>query len=922
MRNLAISRYKSRFDKGKQLKVQHSSWEDVRKLLSNFKVTNETFAEYQGSESLVKLGIKDTGYFVGGLFDPPLRKTFNLQYRSILTLDLDHMESWDIDEIKATFGKYEYFVHSSHSHSEDSPRLRLVFPLTRDVTPEEYEALARMVANMLDMDMFDDTTYQFSRIMFLPSVSSDGEKYLESNHGEWLDPDYVLGLYEDWNDFGSWPRSSRQDFVRPSASRAEDPFTKPGIIGAFNRAYSIPEAIAAFDLPYEDSGQGDGRYSYTGGTSADGAVYYPDDGHLYSHHESDPAHGNQCAFDLVRLHRFGAAAEGATHGMSEPTMQHMVLLASTDPECTREMAVDLGFEDCTEEAEQDSETGAILPPVPKVEAITDQDIIDWISKAYNTPELETGVAMDTFISMVTVANLPSGKTEQLIGLMQEYLKSVNVKISKQGFLKDIKAYSKDLVSRGSEGQELKDIQVEFLKEFLDQYYVGGKHLKRTGKQFWTFNGTHWVQRHDEYIQGQLIDTLIQLRTDAKTRKRRKELAAAVGESQTSSIQASLWSMFQAMTTFDTESKGVESDPMGLMRTNLPPAINCANGTLIFRADGKHKLVDSNPADLFTSVIDVPYDPKAECPVWNSFCQTTFCNTTDAHDMQRHLEEVIGYTINQSRDLRAWVLMYGGTGTGKSTVGKVLDYLLGDSAKNMSMGNYVSGGNSHATAGLIGKQMLLDDDYGTGQLLNDGFLKSISEEKRMEANPKGREEFPFVARVVPFILSNSQPATKDTSGALADRALVFPFSHAVPRASRDTRLPQKLKEELPGILARCVRAYGQLVKRGDWLFPADCTTAWSRWIDQSNPLQLFVSDCMTEEAGGIVKASDLWDAYRSWWREETGSDHNAAMGRRNTFYAKLEQTLGAPSIHHRELGKAWRGWALDSRFITDTENWDD
>jgi len=490
-------------------------------------------------------------------------------------------------------------------------------------------------------------------------------------------------------------------------------------------------------------------------------------------------------------------------------------------------------------------------------------------------------------------------------------------------LKTIKQHSRDLVARGTEGSELKDIQVEFINEFLDHYYEGGKHLRRTGKQFWTFNGTHWVRRADEAIEGQLVKTLIALRTDAATRKRRKELAAAVGESQTSSIQASLWSMFKGMTTYRTEiGEGIdEKDPMGLMRTNLPWAINCANGTIQFRKDGKHRLVKSNPLDLFTSVIDVPYDPDALCPTWDKFCQTTFCQTTNASDMQRHLEELMGYTLNQSRDLRAWVLMYGGTGSGKSTVGKVLDGLLGDSAKNMSMGNYTSGGNTHATAGLVGKQMLLDDDYGTGQLLNDGFLKAISEEKRMEANPKGKEEFAFVCRTVPFILSNSQPATKDTSGALADRALVFPFSHMIAREDRDGRLPQKLLEELPGILARCVRAFGQLVKRGDWKFPADCTTAWERWISQSNPLQLFVTDCMVEEDGAIVKALDLWNAYRTWWMEETGSDHNAAMGRKNTFYAKLEQTLGGPSVQHNKLGKAWRGWRLDARFITDDEDWD-
>ena len=927
MRKLTISRYKSRFDKGKTLAVGDVSWDQLVDILTNYKVTSETYAEYSSMASLDKLAIKDVSYFVGGEFCPPIRKTFNLKTRCLLTLDLDHLESWDLAEIKATFGRFAYIVHSSHSHSPDKPRLRLVIPLTRDVTPEEYEPLARQVANMLDMDMFDDTTYQFSRIMFLPSCSSDAETYTEVNAGEWLDPDEFLGLYEDWSDFGSWPRSSRQDFVRPSASKAQDPFTKPGIIGAFNRAYSIPEAIEAFELPYEESGQGDGRYTYTSGTSADGAVFYEDDGHLFSHHESDPAHGNQNAWDLVRLHRFrdDGPEHDATPMLKRPTMQAMQLLASKDPLVQAELAAGM-FDDISGEEDVPEGNADEIPSVPKVKQLTFADAFDWIQQRYNTPDTKPEEDLDEFFDLIAIANLGQSKNEQLVGMMQEYLKQNNVKITKTTMMKDIKVRAKDLVTRGTETDELKDIQVEFLQSFLDGHYKGGEYLRRTGRQFWTFCGTHWKRRHEEYIQGQLVHHLVSLRTDPKMRKKNKALAAAVGEGTTSSIQASLWSMFQAMTTYHTESTTDEADPMELMKTNLDPAINTASGTIRFREDGKHKLFPSDPLDSYTSVIDVVYDKDAECPVWNAFCRTSFSLTTDPTAMQRMLEELMGYIINQSRDLRAWVLFYGGTGSGKSTVGKVLDELLGESAKNMSMGNYAEGGNSHATAGLIGMQMLLDDDYKTGQLLDDGFLKSVSEEKRMDANPKGRDEFPFVARVVPIILSNSMPATRDTSGALADRAIIFPFAHMVAREDRDTKLSRKLKAELPGILARCVKAFGALTKRGDWSFPADCTTAWRRWINQSNPLNLFITDCVTPLEGHIVKSSDVWEAYQLWWAQETGDDGKRS-GRlhRNTFYERMEQTLGVGAIHHREMGKSWRGYKLDERFITfndeTDEDWD-
>lgn len=932
MRELILSRYNSRFDKKKgvkqKLSVNGYQWAAVVKLLSDFVRTKETFAEYMGMESLDKLAVKDVGYFVGGEFDPPYRSTFNLVSRDLLTLDADHLGFLDILEFKETYGKYAYLIHSSHSHSGEKPRLRIVFPFSRPVTPEEYEPIARMVANMLDMELFDDTTYQFSRIMFLPSVAADGEIYTETNDGEWLDPDAILGLYEDWEDVGSWPRSSRQQLLRAPTMRAQNPFEKPGIIGEFNRAYSIDEAIINFELPYEDSGQGDGRYTYTAGTSADGAVYYPDDGHLYSHHESDPAHGNHNAWDLVRLHKFcphGDDTEGSANVMQCPSMQQMVLLACGDS-VVQAAAVGEMFDDVTEEAEGDEETGAQVssvsekPTVKNAEALTYNDVFEWIQRLYNTPDLNFETIGDEFFTLVALANLGVAKTEMLVVAYQDFLKSVGIKISKQALIQAVKAMGKDLVTRGGEGDELKDIQMEFLTKFEEEYYVGGEHLKRTGKQWWTYTGTHWARRSDEYVSGQLAKILVSLRTNPKMRKEAKALAAAVGESQTSTIHNSLWSMFQATKTMQTESQGVEADPMGLMRTGLPKVINCLNGTIEFRDDGKYRLRKSNPEDLFTSVVEAEFDRDAKCPTWDLYCRDAFSRATDPRAVQRHLEEVIGYTLNQSRHLRAWVLLYGGTGSGKSTIGEVLGFLLGDAAKFMPFSNY-SGGNSHATAGLIGKQMVFDDDYKAGDLLPDGILKTISEEKRLEANPKGKEEFAFVARCVPYICTNNAPTTRDSSGALADRALVFPFDHLIPFNERDPEMRNMLKAEAEGILARCVKAFARLVKRKHWEFPADCTTAWRKWVNQSNTINMFIEECLVPAEGEHVKAIDVWEAYRMWWRLETGNNGNNSGRNKTGFYTALEQALEQARVRHATDAYIWRGWKLDDKFIR-SDDFDD
>lgn len=55
--------------------------------------------------------------------------------------------------------KYRSCLYSTHGHVPESPRVRILVPLTRDVTAEEYAAVSRYVAAELGIDMFDECSY-------------------------------------------------------------------------------------------------------------------------------------------------------------------------------------------------------------------------------------------------------------------------------------------------------------------------------------------------------------------------------------------------------------------------------------------------------------------------------------------------------------------------------------------------------------------------------------------------------------------------------------------------------------------------------------------------------------------------------------------------------------------------------------------
>ena len=250
--------------------------------------------------------LKDVGGFVGGTIEGGQRKAGNIISRSLVTLDIDFGTADTLGIVEDMMAGTAWCLYSTHSHSSATPRYRLIVPLSRNVTPDEYIPIARRRAETIGIDIFDDSTYQPERLMYWPSAAQDGEFVFRSGEGEPADVENILASYTDWRDVSEWPVSKRvQRLAQSHGNKQEDPTLKPGIIGAFCRAYSISEAIETF-LPdvYEPTSKED-RYTFIGGTTEAGAVVY-EDKYLYSHHGTDPCCEREVnAFDLVRIHKYG-----------------------------------------------------------------------------------------------------------------------------------------------------------------------------------------------------------------------------------------------------------------------------------------------------------------------------------------------------------------------------------------------------------------------------------------------------------------------------------------------------------------------------------------------------------------------------------------------------------------------------------------
>lgn len=302
MRKLGISTGVSRNETA--WKKKEVEWDDFVSQLSKTTRTKETLKEFARMTKDQQDAIKDVGGFVGGIVTGGRRLKTSVHVRSMLTIDLDAPPKLSklIDGLPLDC---ELFIYSTHSHTKAAARLRVIIPLSRDVQPDEYEAVIRKVTDLIGMDYADRTTFQVERLMYWPSTAKDGEFVIWRQEGEWLDPDEVLDMYFDWKDVTEWPIHPMELKKRTSdIGEQQDPTEKPGVIGAFCREFPISAAIEAF-LSDEYTQVTDDRYTYIHGSTSGGVVTY-EDKWAFSHHATDPAGDVLCnSFDLVRLHKFG-----------------------------------------------------------------------------------------------------------------------------------------------------------------------------------------------------------------------------------------------------------------------------------------------------------------------------------------------------------------------------------------------------------------------------------------------------------------------------------------------------------------------------------------------------------------------------------------------------------------------------------------
>lgn len=392
------------------------TWSELVSKLAEPTVTNETAAEYAKMSKADQGQKKDVGGFVGGYIPGNGRRIRgSVKERYLITLDADNPGEDFIVDLDMELGGMEYVLYSTHSHTADNPRYRVIIPVDRPMTPDEYQAVSRRIADNIGIEFFDPSTHQAERLMYWPSHPKDVEYVYQHSEGSLVSVDTYLSTYRDWRDTSLWPTSEKESQIRLDAAKKQgNPLEKKGLIGAFCRCYSITEAIHKF-LPevYEPTAVED-RYTYVAGSSVGGLVIYDNDTFAYSNHATDPISSKLVnAFDLVRIHLFGDKDPADETNVTKlPSYQDMIDFVNEDGAAPilldKERMADMEFEDIT-----DDEEGLRAKLKRDRKGNPESDVFNCLLVLKQDPALKGKIRLDEFAHrLVVIDDLPwRGKDE-------------------------------------------------------------------------------------------------------------------------------------------------------------------------------------------------------------------------------------------------------------------------------------------------------------------------------------------------------------------------------------------------------------------------------------------------------------------------------------------------------------------------------
>jgi putative DNA primase/helicase len=335
----------------------------------------------------------------------------------------------------------------------------------------------------------------------------------------------------------------------------------------------------------------------------------------------------------------------------------------------------------------------------------------------------------------------------------------------------------------------------------------------------------------------------------------------------------------------------------------PWLINCQNGTLDLRT-GRLKVHD--PADRITKIVPVDYDSDAPAPRFEQFLQEALVDAA----LIKFLKRYSGYTLTGITRERLLAILYGFGKNGKTTLVELLHEVLGDYARNtdvetLLIKKYQGVGND--VAALKGARFVSAAEVEKGRRLAESKVKQLTGRDTVTARFLFGENFDFKPEFKLWLSTNNKPVIQGTDDAIWDRIRLIPFMQRFDGHKADTKLPDKLRGELPGVFTWMVEGCLEWQEHG-LEEPKTVTEATKQYREEMDTLASFLDEACVVGAGYRVLAERLYQRYAIWCdksgeRKDPKKAFVARLGERG--FVRRRETAGVNKGRYIWLGIGFR-----------------
>lgn len=315
----------------------------------------------------------------------------------------------------------------------------------------------------------------------------------------------------------------------------------------------------------------------------------------------------------------------------------------------------------------------------------------------------------------------------------------------------------------------------------------------------------------------------------------------------------------------------ESDPRVVVPSSEldkhPHFIGVRNGVVDLRTG---QLLAPDPSMRITLTAGAAYDPLAKCPLFERTLSDVFF---DDADMVAYVAKAFGYALcgNPKEDIM--FIAFGNGANGKSTIFNSVKDTFGAYARAAEAGSFVSNDQSSGAGGaredlvrLRGARFVYVNEPDENGELKEGVVKSMTGGDTIAARGLyAKDSVEFNPTWTVFMPTNHKPVIKGSDNGIWRRMGMLPFERNFEvdkNIPKDTNRRDKLKDEMPGILALLVRAAIRYKAEG-LTPPAKVVAARNAYRTQMDQLAEWLEDCCEVGPDHVCSSKELWESWRDF-----------------------------------------------------------